>query len=223
MRSWGIRLEVCTYRYLPAYTPAHTANIYVPANLSLSLLTHLASPHPSIIPNPTTRLAKPSLAILISPWVSLHAMRSSYTSNALVDFIPPAGLESFASSFRGTTPATDATLQKYTEFVHTSHDLSSVLPQRTHVLAGGAELFLPDITAFVEKARQAGAEIDLNVLERRMHDPPVTECVRGPGVQKYRVLPLKKEAGREMLPVTAGLAEDIAVCVKRRGMGMSRL
>ncbi|KAI5820076.1 alpha/beta-hydrolase, partial [Pyronema omphalodes] len=183
------------------------------ANLCLSLLEHIKNPHPDIIPNPTAEIRKPKWGVLISPWVTFRTDNPAYSDNAYLDYLVKSSLERCAKYFRGLTPAEDKVLRQYTEFVG-EREWVEMLPERTWVLAGGQELFLGDIKTFYAAANSRGANIEMEVGERMVHDPPISECMTKAG--KYLDLRFGEEIPKGMLPVTARVARAVERLVKMR-------
>lgn len=195
-------------------------------NLLLSLLAHLADPHPdctrsSSSCNATTQ-RKPGAVVLLSPWTTFRTSATSYKINLHHDLLSAPELEHLSFCFRGTnTPADDPVFQQYSEFVHPitnpvatrkTRNWSSLLPTKTWVGAGERELLVADIMAFVEMARGDGAHVEAWVGEGMWHDPWVFESMMpGAGdVDKFLRTEWGKEVHKEVLPITVMLAEVVA-------------
>lgn len=191
-------------------------------NLLLSLLTHLADPHPdtTTIPRRPRRHGdaatqrKPEAAVLLSPWTTFRTCAASYRLNLHHDLLTTPELEHLSTCFRGSrTPVDDPVFQHYSEFVHAAtngavRDWSVILPAKTWVGAGERELLVADITAFVEMARGDGVNVQAWVGEGMWHDPWVFESLMpGAGdVDGFLGTEWGTEVAREVLPITAGLA-----------------
>ncbi|CCX07647.1 Similar to Arylacetamide deacetylase; acc. no. Q99PG0 [Pyronema omphalodes CBS 100304] len=184
------------------------------ANLCLSLLEHIRNPHPDLIPNPTTGIRKPRWGILISPWVTFRTDNPAYEGNSYLDYLVKSSLERCAEYFRGLTPAEDEVLRQYTEFVG-EKEWVEMLPERTWVLSGGQELFLGDIKTFYAAANSKGANIEMEVGERLVHDPPIAECLTK--AEGYLNLKVGEEIPKGILPVTTRVARAVERFVKMRG------
>ena len=101
---WGIRLVV---GYLFSFPLPPTILVVVGrgadggiANLALSLLTHLHTPHPDV---PKLEIEKPPM-LFLSPWLTFSQSASTFTTNELLDVMPLAGLRRFAAAFLGSSP-----------------------------------------------------------------------------------------------------------------------
>jgi acetyl esterase/lipase len=146
--------------------------------------------------------------------VTFRTDNPAYADNLYLDYLVKSSLERCAEYFRGFTPAEDEVLRQYTEFVG-EKEWVEMLPERTWVLAGGQELFLGDIKAFYAAANSKGANIEMEVGERLVHDPPIAECLTKAG--EYLDLRVGEEIPKGMLPVTAGVARAVERFVKMRG------
>lgn len=155
-------------------------------SICLSLLTHLAYPLPSIKP-PTIRSAPGRGAFLLSPWVSLFD-QSGYSDKADSDLLVGSVLRRWATM--AVAGAKRADVESYLEFTTAGSarpGLGQILPEITCVFAGGDELFLENISRFVEAARAAGANVMYDVKAGACHDWQVSESVKNE--KKYLALP----------------------------------
>lgn len=103
----------------------------------------------------------PATAVLLSPWVDLARVPEP----APLDYLQPTLHPGPALGYAGDLPLDDPRVSP----IHA--DLSGLPP--TLILAGGAELLLPDSLELTERMRAAGVEVELDVEPDEIHVYPL--------------------------------------------------
>jgi epsilon-lactone hydrolase len=108
--------------------------------------------------------AQADAALLISPWLDLTASHASCRTNEPFDFGQTSFLLRHARDFAGATPLDDPRVSPLRA------ELSQLAPVLVQV--GGAERLYDECLEFVERARNAGAHVELDVAAELPHLPP---------------------------------------------------
>lgn len=136
-----------------------------------------------------SRLEKPALAMLMSPWIDLLSQNPRASDRT--DFLPRGMLHD--TLLLRDTPS--HILHLYTNFASSIPARGSwkdILPAKTWMSAGGDEFFVRDIVDFYEQAKGQGADVVLEVEQGRGHVWQAIESVingeqkrflRGQGVE----------------------------------------
>ncbi|KAF4447578.1 alpha/beta hydrolase fold protein [Fusarium austroafricanum] len=142
-------------------------------SLCLSFLVHMASPAPSV---PTVKIAgSPGMGVyLISPWVSLLSEKG-YAEKQDTDVLDARALRQWADM--ATSGADAPVVQKYLEFASSCDDLGRILPSRIWVSSGADEIFMHNISAFVDAARASGCRVEFEVKDGQAHDWQLVESL----------------------------------------------
>ncbi|NDV01133.1 alpha/beta hydrolase [Pseudoroseicyclus tamaricis] len=107
-------------------------------------------------------LPQPACAVLLSPWTDILARGGSYEANVPHDpSMDAARLREAGRLYTGEADPLDPLISPL------EGELSGLPPLLIHV--GGAELMLDDSLAFAERARDAGAEVELTVWDGMWH------------------------------------------------------
>ncbi len=107
-------------------------------------------------------LRMPACLVLLSPWLDLTGNGESHTTNADTELlILPASVSRAAGYYRGTIDADDAAVSPL------FGDLSGLPP--TLVQVSGNELLYSDSESFEDRARAAGVDVDLTVVDDLWH------------------------------------------------------
>lgn len=107
-------------------------------------------------------LPLPAAAVCLSPWTDMTASGGSMETNAATDYLPAGRIPNAVAMVVGDADPTDPRVSVI------NADLSGLPPLQ--VFAGGREVLLDSISAFVEKARAAGVEVDYVVEPHMYHD-----------------------------------------------------
>jgi acetyl esterase/lipase len=137
-------------------------------NLALSLLSHIAHPHPSGTVPKVELQGKLAGAVLISPWIDFNLDTSSFTTNKYKDCIDRAAVDKWSASFLGSSP-----LDNYNQAGIAPASWWEDLPvEKVLVLAGGDEVLVDGIVKFEETFKRGfGAEkVELLVAKGEFHD-----------------------------------------------------
>ncbi|KAF5625193.1 alpha beta-hydrolase [Fusarium tjaetaba] len=142
-------------------------------SLCLSLLAHMESPAPGV---PRAKISgSPGMGVyLISPWVSLLSEKG-YPDKEDTDVLDARALRKWAAMV--TSGVDVSVMQKYLEFANSRDDLRKILPSRTWVSSGSDEVFLHNISAFVNTARASGCRVDFEVKDGQAHDWQLMETL----------------------------------------------
>lgn len=107
-------------------------------------------------------LPLPAAAVCLSPWTDLTAAGGSMDTNAATDYLPSDKIPHAVQMVMGHSDPTDPRVSVI------NADLRGLPPLQ--VFAGGNEVLLDSITAFVDRARDAGVEVDFVVEPHMFHD-----------------------------------------------------
>ena len=97
-------------------------------------------------------LPLPSAAVCLSPWTDLAASGGTMETNAPTDYLPSGKIPDAVAMVLGGADPTDPRVSVV------NADLAGLPPLQ--VFAGGNEILLDSISAFVDKARAAGVPVD---------------------------------------------------------------
>ncbi|KAF1812759.1 alpha/beta-hydrolase [Eremomyces bilateralis CBS 781.70] len=176
------------YTYLTTELNIPPSNIVLTGDsaggsIALSLLTHLRQPNPGVemvLP----REEKPKALFLLSPWVSL-ASEKGYKEKEASDILHPASLAGCVR-YLLPTPAAVADAAPYLEFAtptpSRSCNFNELLPEHVWVSAGEDEIFLHNITSFVDEARKSGVKVEYEIESGKFHDWQLFDSVQNAGV-----------------------------------------
>ncbi|TKA70168.1 hypothetical protein B0A55_05822 [Friedmanniomyces simplex] len=144
-------------------------------NLSLAVLSHLLHPHPDV---PEIKLREPlAAAVLISPWARFVSNDVSVTKNQRSDMVTVAAAKRWSSNYLGT-----AKLDYYNQPADADEQWFSGLDKRVKdifVYAGGGEILIDSIEAFVKKLKQSHPRVQYVVQPGVAHDDIILDKVLG--------------------------------------------
>jgi acetyl esterase/lipase len=106
--------------------------------------------------------ALPAAAVLLCPWVDLANQGDSFRRNDATDTLSFEAAEIWSAMYRGERSAKDPAVSPL------QADLAGLPPLL--VIAGEAEVLIDPIEAFSERARDAGVEIEFEVVPEMFHD-----------------------------------------------------
>ncbi|MCB1261594.1 MAG: alpha/beta hydrolase [Acidimicrobiales bacterium] len=107
-------------------------------------------------------LPMPAAAVCLSPWTDLTATGGTMETNVATDYLPAGKIPHAVAMVVGDADPTDPRVSVI------NADLTGLPPLQ--VFAGGNEVLLDSITAFVDKARAADVEVDFVVEPHMYHD-----------------------------------------------------
>ncbi|MCB1251400.1 MAG: alpha/beta hydrolase [Acidimicrobiales bacterium] len=107
-------------------------------------------------------LPMPAAAVCLSPWTDLTATGGTMETNVATDYLPAGKIPHAVAMVVGDADPTDPRVSVI------NADLTGLPPLQ--VFAGGNEVLLDSITAFVDKARSADVEVDFVVEPHMYHD-----------------------------------------------------
>lgn len=107
-------------------------------------------------------LPLPAAAVCLSPWTDMTASGGTMDSNAATDYLPANKIPNAVAMVVGDADPADPRVSVI------NADLHGLPPLQ--VFAGGREVLLDSITAFVDKAREADVEVDFVVEPHMYHD-----------------------------------------------------
>lgn len=107
-------------------------------------------------------LPLPAAAVCLSPWTDLAASGGTMETNAPTDYLPSGKIPDAVAMVLGGADPTDPRVSVV------NADLTGLPPLQ--VFAGGNEILLDSISAFVDKARAAGVQVDYVVEPHMFHD-----------------------------------------------------
>ncbi|KAM0390243.1 hypothetical protein ACHAO7_012087 [Fusarium culmorum] len=147
----------------------------------------MASPVPGV---PRVNITgSPGMGVyLISPWVSLLSEKG-YDEKQDTDVLDAKALRQWAAM--ATSGVDVGMVQKYLDFAHSLKDLRNILPSRTWVSCGSDEIYLHNISAFVDAARASGRRVEFEVKDGQAHDWQMLESFEHQDIflsQKYGML-----------------------------------
>jgi monoterpene epsilon-lactone hydrolase len=107
-------------------------------------------------------LPMPAAAVCLSPWTDMTASGGTMVTNVPTDYLPAGQIPFAVGLVVGDADPTDPRVSVI------NADLHGLPPLQ--VFAGGNEVLLDSITAFVEKARDSGVEVEFVVEPHMFHD-----------------------------------------------------
>ena len=107
-------------------------------------------------------LPLPAAGVCLSPWTDLTAEGGTMDTNGPTDYLPAGKIPHAVRMVMGDGDPTDPRVSVIRA------DLSGLPPLQ--VFAGGNEVLLDSITAFVDKARADGVEVDYVIEPHMFHD-----------------------------------------------------
>lgn len=137
-------------------------------NLALSLLSHIAHPHPSGTIPKVELQGKLAGAVLISPWIDFSLDTPSFRSNKYKDCIDRAAGEKWSASFLGSSK-----LDNYNQAGIAPASWWENLPvEKVLILAGADEVLVDGIVKFEETFRQGFGQdkVEFLVAKGEFHD-----------------------------------------------------
>jgi acetyl esterase/lipase len=143
------------------------------ANIVLSLLLHLADaaiPSEKLIGDGRARLAKPELAVLVSPWVTLV---SDKHQNSTSDYLDANNLHQYARQYAAGKIAVDDILISPGNCRDITRWKSACPAKGIHMTYGAEEVFAPEIEALVEFLEENNVNISSREEEGGIHAWPV--------------------------------------------------
>ncbi|KAI5788273.1 Alpha/Beta hydrolase protein [Geopyxis carbonaria] len=217
-----LRQAAAAYAHLTETLDIPAANLGIMgdstgANLALSLLSHINTPHPEI---PVYGSPRPSWAWLISPVLTTVSpptpLTGSWARNKYKDTLPFEDISQLGHTGHAlAAPEGDARFVDFVRAGEAPRQWGDILPASNYVWAGGNECMLDDIEAWVGEARAQGAKVDLEVKEGMDHDRPVLETMpdqrawKGKEVREFLETGLGQMVGRDVLRATVGVAEKV--------------
>ncbi len=145
------------------------------ATIVLSLLLHIAraQDEPAL-----SRLPKPGLAVLVSPWVTLQSRRYRNTRS---DYLDVERLSAYASRYAGIRR--DRVISPGD--CHDVHWWREASPSSGIVVTYGAEeVFAPEIEAWVEWLREGGVDVENRRNSGAIHAWPVASLFLSSSTEK---------------------------------------
>jgi acetyl esterase/lipase len=171
-------------------------------SLCLSFLSHMADPVPGV--KAVRDAGRPGMGLyLISPWVSIQT-ETGYVEKKDLDILDIRVLAQWASMF--THGVQEPLVQKYLEFACDRNDFAAILPEYVWVSAGSDEIFIVNITKFVQVARQSGKHVTFEVKNEGIHDWQLAES------QDHEAEFLRRECGElgnDIMSGAAALSEAV--------------
>ena len=107
-------------------------------------------------------LPLPAAAVCLSPWTDMTAAGGTMETNAPTDYLPSGKIPNAVAMVVGGADPADPRVSVV------NADLAGLPPLQ--VFAGGNEILLDSITAFVDKARADGVAVDFVVEPHMFHD-----------------------------------------------------
>lgn len=136
------------------------------ASIILSLMVHMSRPLIGL--ERVQNRARPGRGLfLISPWVNPVDETGYGDGTDGIDVLSAATIRKWAVATLRSVE--DFEIERYLEFTGQRDDWEDVLPGYTWVSAGRDEIFLRNITRFVDVARKAGRRVDYEVQEGEPH------------------------------------------------------
>ncbi|KAI9734245.1 MAG: hypothetical protein M1834_002349 [Cirrosporium novae-zelandiae] len=144
------------------------------AHLALSFLTDLqlrSVGDPAALPSKSSiSLPKPAIAVLVSPWIDLLTRHPRARDLETRDFMGKTTLDAYSKLLLQTTPPRiQALYENFGQDVPERGLWQTILPAKTWVSAGGDELFVEDIKAFVKHVEQGGANVTFELTQGETH------------------------------------------------------
>lgn len=159
-------------------------------NLAFSVLTHISHPHPEIEPlSITDREENGSLAGVfgIAPWVSFRTDWPTIKTNHYSDIISAANTDKWSSAY---LDARNGKGDPWSEPLKVPAEWwKNVKAKALMVTAGGDEILLSSIEAFVDKVRSSETKVEFVVGDRETHAPMMyggeTGTQQGGAIEKW--------------------------------------
>jgi acetyl esterase/lipase len=144
--------------------------------LILSLLLHLANDRNSekveFNVNGSTGNLRPGMAVLISPWVTLHSPTAKNTPS---DYLDAHNLHQYALQYAGRKISIQDPLISPGNCGDVSWWQNACPKQGFFVMYGSEEVFAPDIKDLVGLLKDGGMDVDVEVEKGGIHAWPVAE------------------------------------------------
>ncbi|KAL4908933.1 Alpha/Beta hydrolase protein [Aspergillus multicolor] len=126
----------------------------------------------SCLMGPPDSLPRPRGALLLYPWVNLTNHSPTFESNQHKDVLSKRLLDRCVERAIGERGRVDALnlenlLKQWKP--GTEKNWKGILPAYTWVHVGSHDVFLHDVTTFVENARNDGASVDLDIADKKPH------------------------------------------------------
>ncbi|KAJ4153759.1 hypothetical protein LMH87_010233 [Akanthomyces muscarius] len=177
-------------RHVLAHTGRSPGNVLLAgdsagANITVGVLSHLAHPHPSIVP---VHLSEPLAgAATIAPWVSLHPDLSEHIIYDGGDIVTTFVGEKWSKEFMG-----DAEPDYYTDAIDAPESWFETFPiKKMLILAGENEILLPMIEMFYEKMKGGYPNVEIFKGKRESHVAPVYNIYVGDNTETEQGKKLK--------------------------------
>ncbi|KAJ3496691.1 hypothetical protein NLG97_g2474 [Lecanicillium saksenae] len=154
-------------------------------NLTVGVLSHLAHPHPSIVP---LKLSEPLRgAATIAPWVALKPDTSGHVIYDGGDIVTTFVGESWSKAFMG-----DAEPDFYTDAIEAPSSWFETFPVNKMLILGGEnEIMMPLIEMFYEKLKGGFPNVELFMGKRESHVAPVYNVYVGDNTETEQGKKLK--------------------------------
>lgn len=153
--------------------------------LVLSLLLHLANPKlvekGRPLPGASRHLEKPGMAVLISPWPTLHS--PLYINNSS-DFLDEAALQLYASQYAGSPTLVADPLASPGDCKDIRWWQEASPTQGIYVAYGEEEVFAPEIEKLVQMLRKAGTPVSVRGEDAGIHAWPVASLFLGDSTEE---------------------------------------
>lgn len=153
--------------------------------LVLSLLLHLANPKlvekGRPLPGASRHLEKPAMAVLISPWPTLHSSR--YQNNNS-DFLDADALHLYASQYAGSQALVGDPLASPGNCKDLRWWKEASPTQGIFVVYGREEVFAPEIKRFVQTLQKAGTLVSAQEEKAGIHAWPVASLFLGDSTEQ---------------------------------------
>ncbi|KAI1085767.1 alpha/beta-hydrolase [Whalleya microplaca] len=149
------------------------------ATIVLSLLLHLANIDRHLEKMDGVgawRLAKPGLAVLISPWVTLVSKRHRDTTS---DYLDAGHLHLYARQYAGEKVATDDPLLSPGNCRHVLWWKKAVPSKGMYLVSGAEEVFAPEVRDLVEFFKRNNLKVNSREEKGGIHAWPVASLFLG--------------------------------------------
>lgn len=154
--------------------------------LVLSLLLHLA--HPKLVekgrllPGVSRHLARPGMAVLISPWPTLH---SPLYQNNSSDFLDADALQLYASQYAGSQALTADSLASPGDCKDVRWWKDASPSRGVFITYGMEEVFAPEIEKLVQVLQKArGPHVSAHAEKAGVHAWPVASLFLGDSIEQ---------------------------------------
>ena len=159
-----IEQGLAAYKYLIEEMRIDPANVVfvgesAGAHLVLSLLYEAS----------IRQLSKPGRTLLVSPWVNLDNSGATFVTNQYRDSLNKVDLDRCRELLLGVHGRNKFHhLVNFSSPLAREHTWDEILPA-TWIMIGSHDVFLDDVTRFMEAAKADGADVDFCVEEKRGH------------------------------------------------------